>query len=344
MDRIKETGLARIAMPGEFTMRAFLNKKMSLVEAEAVGALIGARSFLGLDMTLNTLSGELSSEIIEIRNDLMDVLTDIEASFVTENEVEGKDIKHHLKEIMDRLDTLVASSDAGKSMYDGVVTTIAGLPNAGKSSLFNAILGYPRAIVHEVEGTTRDLISEHVLIKGMDFIFYDTAGIKEVAQGPEKVGIEKTMEILGKADLVLYVVDATKGISDEEMKWLKQGKRTVLVINKIDLSDCKAPALEGLKVVRVSAKYNRGIETLIDMITSDIPDNMPRVFMERHANLLKRTIASIRSGINAIDAGLTLDAVTIDIRDALFSLNELTGDGIDIDILEDIFSKFCVGK
>ncbi len=344
MERISVTGLARVALPGEFTMRAFLNKKMSLVEAEAVGALIGAKSLLGLDMALKTLKGELSSEIYGIREKLLDILTDIEASFVSDNEVDEQDIKRSLKQVMESINSLVESSDAGHSMFNGVVTTIAGLPNAGKSSLFNAIVGYPRAIVHEVEGTTRDLVSEHVLIKGLEFVFYDTAGIKEVAQGPEQIGIEKTMDILGKADLVLYVVDATRGISRQETRWLNIGKRTVLVINKVDLCDYNAPLLGDMDVVKVSAKYNWGIDRLIDIITRDIPDNAPMVFLERHVNLMKRAMSYVRSGIETLDSGLTLDAVTIDIREALSALNELTGDEINLDVVEKIFSKFCVGK
>ena len=344
MESIRATGLACLAQRGEFTMRAFLNGKINLIQAEAVGALIGSRSFTGLDMAMDAMKGKLSTEIERVRDRIKNLLIDIEASFISDSNISDISVASRIKGILKDVDAYLASSDTGRAMYDGVVTTIAGFPNAGKSSLFNAIVGYPRAIVHEDAGTTRDLINEHVIIKGLDFIFYDTAGIKEIAHGPEQIGIEKTIEALNKSNLILYVVDAVKGVSDNELKWLKLGKKTILVINKTDLTRCTIPDIKEIDVVDVSAKYKKGIDKLLDVMTDILPDNRPQIFMQRHIYLIKKAKQALNSSITAMEKGMTLDAITIDIKEALSTFNELLGDEINPNIMETVFSKFCVGK
>ncbi len=194
MGTISLTGLARLAHKGEFTRRAFLNHKMDLVQAEAVGALIGSSSPAGCEMAHALLKGELSGRIKAMIEAILVLLADIEASFITEDECIGHDVLlEELTHITSQISGLLKDARQAKGIYEGIVTTIAGLPNVGKSSLFNAILGYNRAIVHHEEGTTRDVLREHLNLGGIDFVFHDTAGIRETTSGPERIGVEKTI-------------------------------------------------------------------------------------------------------------------------------------------------------
>ncbi len=236
MEAISSTGLARLAHKGEFTRRAFLNHKMDLVQAEAVGALIDSSSPAGCDMAHALLKGELSGQIKSMIEIIMGILTDIEASFITEDESIRQDVLlERLTEITSQISGLLKDATEAKGIYEGIVTTIAGLPNVGKSSLFNAILGYDRAIVHHEEGTTRDVLREHLNLGGIDFVFHDTAGIRETTSGPEQIGVEKTIETLKSSNLVLYVVDARQGIKPHERQWLDLADKTIVVMNKKDL-------------------------------------------------------------------------------------------------------------
>lgn len=344
MDVIKGTYLARLAERGEFTKRAYINSKIDLTQAEAIGALIASKSLSGLEMARNTLGGKLSKKLKNISGELNQLLADIEASFITDREISESSVLSKMNIIAGDLDTYLDSAQGATTMYNGISTVIAGLPNAGKSSLFNAILGYPRTIVHEDAGTTRDVVKEHILINGLDFILCDTAGIKEISTGPEQIGVEKTIEALKTSDLTLYIVDATRGIAQDEHKWLHLSPKTILVLNKIDLHTCDIPKIPDIDTVRISAKYNQGIDELLNVMAGSFPSGTPQVFIERHIYLLKKTRESIISSVNAIENGMTLDVITIDIRDALAYIREILGEDINADIMESIFSKFCIGK
>lgn len=344
MEMIAATGLARVAHPGEFTRRAFINGKMDLAQAEAVGALIDARSTCGIHMAHTLLSGDFSRRVRAMSDEILGLVSSIEASFLTdEAEPDMDGIGSTLSGLVGDLDALLAHAGSARKRYSGIVTTIAGLPNAGKSSLFNAILGYPRAIVHHESGTTRDVIREHLVFEGTDFLFHDTAGIRETVSGPEQAGVERTMEIMRRSHLVLYVVDAAQGLSAPEERWLDLGERTLVVMNKADL--LPEPLFgEHAGALYVSAKFRRGIEELMSSMAASFPAGYPEVFLARHTFLLTRARECLGRCRDAIDGGMTPDVLAIDLSAAMDSLREISGDSVGEDVLKRIFSEFCVGK
>lgn len=345
MGAISSTGLARMAHKGEFTRRAFLNHKMDLVQAEAVGALIGSSSPAGCEMAHALLKGELSGRISSMMEVIMGILADIEASFIVEDEPIGQEtILDRLTHITSQISGLLKDATEAKGIYEGIVTTIAGLPNVGKSSLFNAILGYNRAIVHHEEGTTRDVLREHLNLGGMDFVFHDTAGIRETTSGPERIGVEKTIETLKASNLVLYVVDARDGIKTHERQWLDLAEKTIVVMNKKDLVEGAVIDAPGYDAVGISAKYALGIDELLTAMRRAFPHDQPLVFLDRHAYLLGKALDSLNSCLKTIEDGFTADVLTIDLKHAMGHLRQMTGETADEDILERIFSRFCVGK
>jgi tRNA modification GTPase len=345
LDVIGSTHLARIAENGEFTKRAFMNEKIDLAQAEAVGALIRAGSSAGIEMASSLLDGNLSRTVGEICDHLFSIIAEIEASFVTDDvDVGNESIVETLDPIVDQIDSLLEYKDAAPGFYSGISTTIAGLPNAGKSSLFNAILGYPRAIVHAQGGTTRDIIREYVTINGINFIFHDTAGIRNTSSGPEKIGVSMTIQKLEESDLVLYVVDARKGLQSDELRWLGLGKKTIVIMNKIDLLKTGVPDTPEKNTAWISAKYNKGIDTLTGIMTETFPSNPPKVFIQRHTILLEKARSSLELARKSAQADMTADVITIDLSDAVKSLRQIIGKEVDEDILGRIFSQFCVGK
>lgn len=345
LDAIHATRLARLAQQGEFTRRAFLNSKIDLAQAEAVGALVTAGSAAGIEMATTLLDGDLSGQIQDMSNHLQNLLAQIEASFINEDvEVSNVSVLEMIAPILQKIDTLLIDHDASPSLFGGISTTIAGLPNAGKSSLFNAILGYPRAIVHSESGTTRDIIHEHITIGGIDFIFHDTAGIRDTPSGPEKIGVEMTIKKLAESDLVLYVADCRKGLQEDERRWLGLGKKTIIVMNKIDLKGARPQKNDGENTVWISAKYKEGIDDLLGVMTGAFPQNLPRVLIQRHAYLLEKARSSLKQAEESARDGMTPDMLAMDISHADAVLREITGHVVNDDILDEIFSRFCVGK
>ncbi|MEN6447621.1 MAG: tRNA uridine-5-carboxymethylaminomethyl(34) synthesis GTPase MnmE [Syntrophaceae bacterium] len=345
MDLIRQTGLARMAEKGEFSKRAFLSGKMDLVQAEAVCAMINAGSAKGIEMAQSLIRGELSDRINALSEGIAVMLAEIEASFITDDEdIRETAIGPRIEGLVHQIEGLLADAEAASPIYEGVITTIAGLPNVGKSSLFNAILGFPRAIVHHEEGTTRDVLRERLRVNGIDYLFHDTAGIRETVAGPEKIGVEKTMEALRNSDLVLYVVDAREGLNAQEMQWLGLCGRTIVVMNKMDLAHGPGRGIAGWKTVQVSAKNRTGIDDLLEAMRDAFPQDQPLVFLERHAYLLGMALDSLKACEEALVSGYTADVVTIDLRQALSSLRQLTGQAFDENVLERIFSSFCIGK
>jgi len=342
---IGSTHLARCAEKGEFTKRAFLNAKIDLLQAEAVGALISAGCAAGTEMAGSILDGGLSRDVLAISDALTHVLAEIEVSFINEDmDLNSTSVLVALSPLIEQIDELLKGQDTATNLYNGISTTIAGLPNAGKSSLFNAILGYPRAIVHAEGGTTRDIIRERVTISGIDFIFHDTAGIRETSSGPERIGVEKTIENLRASDIVLYVVDARKGLQPDENRWLDLGKKTIIIMNKIDLLDSDNMHGNTQDTVWISAKHHTGIDKLTSVMTEQFSSGLPRIFIPRHAYLLGKARDLLKQASESIESGLTVDCVSIDLKSAVHSLEELVGKEADDDILHTIFSQFCVGK
>lgn len=345
LDAIRATGLARPAQKGEFTRRAYLNGKLDLAQAEAVGALIEAQSLTGIEMARNLLAGDLSVVVQDIAMDLQDIQADIEASFIAEDiEFDENALIVRLGRVIDRLEGYARAGAAAASLYQGITTIIAGLPNAGKSSLFNVLLGFNRAIVHEEEGTTRDIIREHVILNGIDFMFHDTAGIRDTSTGPERIGIDRTIEAIRESDLLLYVVDAVKGIQDDEFRWLALGRKTIVVMNKMDLSTQTVAEIPGVDTVRISARCGQGIDDLLAAMHRAFPQDLPQVFLERHVYLLHQALDALNSATGARAGGLTMDVLTLDIQRAIQALKAIIGEESSENILDSIFSRFCVGK
>ncbi len=346
MQAISLTGLARPADRGEFTRRAFLNSKMNLAQAEAVGALINTGSITGIEMAKSMIQGDTPAEIRQLSEDIFKLISDLEASFIIdETEDDPPPSATVIEPMISRIEGLLEGSDSASTLYTGIHTTIAGLPNAGKSSLFNAIIGYDRAIVHHECGTTRDIIREHVRISGMDFIFHDTAGIRETtASGPEQMGIERTIDALKEAQLVLYVVDASKGLTKEELPLINLGARTIIVMNKADLVTPEESFPSDDKIVWVSAKYKTGLNDLMERMSGLFPVNLPRIFMDRHRDLLRRALICLQECRQSALAMMTADALCLDLKRASAALQEITGENSDKDILDRVFSDFCVGK
>ncbi len=345
MDNIRQTGLARMAEKGEFSRRAFLNGKLDLIQAEAIGVLASTHTRKGLETALDMLQGSLSGRIGALIEDAASLLADLEASFITEEaDLSPDDISRRIKALVSEMSELLAGAHAASILQKGVNTTIAGLPNVGKSSLFNAILGYPRAIVHHEEGTTRDVLMERVTLGGIDFLFHDTAGIRDTASGPEKAGVEKAIEHLRKSDLVLYVADARTGITPEETRWLGLCGRTLVVLNKVDLLAGDPVDVSGFRTVPVSAKTGSGLDRLFSAMEEVFPRQEKALILDRHAYLIGQAAACLEQCAQAQSSGLTPDMTAMDVDRALGYLRQLTGQAADEDILDRIFAGFCIGK
>lgn len=344
MDVISSTKLARQAQRGEFTKRAYIEGKLSLAQAEAVDAVIRAKNPTGLEMARSLLLDDVPQQLTSFCQDVQKIITEIEASFLTDEDLSPQLFQIGISTVLEQVSAYLDHAREASSVYDGINVTIAGLPNAGKSSLFNAIVGYPRAIVHDEAGTTRDVIKEHVSIEGLNFIFHDTAGIKTTSIGPEKIGVAKTIELLGRSDLVLYIVDSCFGLQPEEIQWLRYGKKAIVVMNKIDL--CPPPACDAQEftTVPLSAKFHQGLEKLLEAMNNAFTQDLPRVFLQRHIKLLEIAQASLGTCLDAIENGLTPDVLTIDLDHAFKALQALSGTELSGDILDSIFSNFCIGK
>jgi tRNA modification GTPase len=344
IDTIIATRLAVPAEKGEFTLRAFQNGKIDIAQAEAIGALIGAKNYCGIEMAQSLMNGELSLGITSIKNDLEQIHADFEAAFILdEPEPDITNLLQKIEREMTILEGYKSSYDRRGYAYSGIRTAIAGLPNAGKSSLFNTILGYDRAIVHEEEGTTRDVIKEHLEFNDLDFIFLDTAGLREAGKGPEAAGVEMTKQAIENADMVLYVIDSAKGITDRDMQWLSNRKNLIAVFNKSDLC-CELPEMPGeILSVSISAKYNIGIDRLLTTMRNQFPRGLPCLFIDRHGVLINRALEALNAFKEGVFA-LTPDVAITDLKDAIRALKSILGEDLEQDILDDIFSRFCIGK
>jgi len=345
----------KLAQAGEFTMRAFMNGKMDLSQAEAVADLIASKTKISHDIALKQLKGGFSSEIKKLRQKLVDFasLIELELDF-SEEDVEFADrtqLKTLVKEILNLVSGLIESYKYGNVLKNGVPTVIVGRPNAGKSTLLNALLNEERAIVSEIEGTTRDTIEEELNINGIIFRFIDTAGIREAKDSIESIGIQKTMQKIKDSSLVIYIYDSnllTKGEVTKDLEELNTGTTPTLVVaNKIDLSDNIKTISE--KHLKISAKDKDNIKELKtkifeSSITNDIDMSGIFVTNERHLNLLKEAESNLQNVILGLDTQLPADLIAMDIRQANISLGEITGTISTDDLLGNIFGKFCIGK
>ena len=352
---------AELAEPGEFTKRAFLNGRIDLLQAESVIDVIHAKSDKEAKAGIKQLEGILSKQIAEIKQDILDVMVNIEVAIdYPEYDVEdvtNQQIMDMLQKVEEKLLKLEKSFDNGKVLKEGIKTAIIGKPNAGKSSLLNAILKEDRAIVTEYEGTTRDTIEEFVNINGIPLKLIDTAGIRQAKDEVEKIGIAKSREIAKEAELIIAIFDSTKELTpeDKEILELIKNKKAIIILNKIDLKSILQeddPRFKEVSqhILKISALHAIGIEKLYQEITDLFQlneinlDNEIIVTNIRHKNLITKSIYHIQKTKEDVTKKMPLDIIAISIKDILEDLGNITGEMVSEDIINEIFAKFCLGK
>ena len=379
LDTVLENG-ARPAEPGEFTKRAFLNGRIDLAQAEAVADLIHARTELSLAAANEQLAGKLSQRINQLRDDMMKTLAHVEAHIDFPDEDIAPDTKGQLLARLEQgatfMDELLLTANEGQILRRGIRTAIIGRPNTGKSSLLNQLLGHDRAIVSPIAGTTRDTIEETANIRGLPVVFVDTAGLREAGDAIEREGIRRSHETMTRADLILHVFDVSEPFTAEDENYLKQfaDKKRILVRNKMDLpmkltlpltpslspSDGErvaegpvrgdADEVNAARVVDVCCLSGEGIEPLKDAIkdsvwSGEIKAEMLQVMINsRHQDALRRGREATLRTIEALRGDLTLDLVALDLRIAVNAVGEIVGKTATEDLLDSIFSQFCIGK
>lgn len=352
---------ARLAEPGEFTKRAFLNGRIDLSQAEAVIDLIRSKTDRAMKLAMNQVEGKLSLKINEIRHKLLEMLAHIEVTIdYPEHDVEeltNEFLLAKAKEAEVEIKQLLVNSAQGKILREGISTVIVGRPNVGKSSLLNTLLKENKAIVTEIPGTTRDIIEEYINIKGIPLRLVDTAGIRDTEDIVEKIGVERSRKELEKADLVLLVFNYNDQLSNDDLQLIQhvKGLKVIVIINKTDLEQKLEIAtieaeLTESPFIYTSVKKEEGIDELEQAI-SDLffagkitTDDLTYVSNSRHISLLRNSAKSIEEAINSIDQWLPIDMVAIDIKNTWDTLGEIIGDSISEDLTNQIFSQFCVGK
>src|SRR5580693_7128768 len=356
LDAVLENG-ARLAQPGEFTRRAFLNGRIDLTQAEAVADLIHARTELALAAANEQLAGRLSGRVNQLRDEFIKTLAHVEAHIDFPDEDIAPDTRRQLIERLERgvdfMDELLRTANEGRILRRGIRAAIVGRPNAGKSSLLNQLLGHNRAIVSPVPGTTRDTVEETANIRGLPVIFVDTAGLREAGDDIEAEGIRRSREALARAELVLQVLDSSEPLTAQDERYLAEfaGKKRILVRNKIDLP-VKLALPEAIKepVVDVCCLSGKGIEALKDAIkqavwSGEIRAEMLEVMINsRHQEALGRARTAAQQTIEALRAERTLELVAMDLRIAVNAIGEIVGKTTTEDLLDSIFSQFCIGK
>ncbi len=367
LNLLLQTG-CRMAEPGEFTKRAFLNGRIDLTKAEAVMDIISAQNNFALESSKSQLQGKLSTKIKELREKILYEMAFIESALDDPENYDLTGYSQKLRSIIipmrNEICTLIESSDEGKIRKDGIKTVIVGKPNAGKSSLLNALTGDERAIVTDIAGTTRDVIEETVRLGDIVLHVIDTAGIRNTEDIIEKIGVDKAKSKIEEADLILYILDSTSETDNEDKEIIElcKSKKTIVLLNKNDLSDnikitedivrmhFSGSSNEHLPIIRTSMLKGNGLEELKDAI-SDLFFNGDIVHKQeiyitnlRHKDLLSKAGNSLELVLDSIEKNLSEDFYTVDLTGAYEALGEILGEEIGDDLVEEIFSKFCMGK
>ena len=361
--RILETVLkagARLAEPGEFTKRAFLNGRIDLSQAEAVIDVINAKNEYALQSSVSQLRGSVSKEIHEIRDQIIYEIAFIESALDDPEHISLDGYPERLRETLQpiemELETSIGTFDNGRIMTEGIKTVILGKPNAGKSSLMNVLLGEDRAIVTEIAGTTRDTLEENIRLRGLSLNLIDTAGIRETEDIVEKIGVERARKIADEADLILYVVDGSRELdeNDRQILDLIRGRKAIVLLNKTDLEPVLTEEVLreacGQEVIPVSAKEQQGIDRLEEKIqTMFLQGNLnfnDQVMLTnvRHKTAMEQALKSLRLVETSIDNAMPEDFFSIDLMDAYEHLGTILGESLEEDLVNEIFSHFCMGK
>ncbi|MDU5998495.1 MAG: tRNA uridine-5-carboxymethylaminomethyl(34) synthesis GTPase MnmE [Finegoldia magna] len=362
---------ARLAEAGEFTKRAFLNGRIDLSQAEAIIDMIKAKTDKAIkaktdkaySVSMKQLEGSVNRNIKQLRDQLLDMLSHVEYSInFTEDmqdELDNTPVLNEGKEVLDKLKKLSESANRGRIIRDGINTTIIGKPNVGKSSLLNALLKENRAIVTDIPGTTRDVIEEYIDLDGISLKINDTAGIRDTEDIVEKIGVEKSVSFISDSDLIIAIFDSSREFDDEDKKILDliRDKKSIVLLNKIDLDGGFDfdENLEGIEVIHTSIKNNEGIEDLENKIiemfndgyieaNNDNTNNDNIITNIRHRDIINKAIKSLESSLHDMEAGVPIDCFEVDLRNAWEILGEITGETVDDDVLNKIFSDFCIGK
>ena len=360
LDEVIKCG-ARLANPGEFTKRAFLNGRIDLTQAEAVMDMISAKTEQAAELSALQMEGKLGEYISALKDRLLDIAAQIEASVDYPDEMPDEDSRDYVclsvKDVREKVKELLNTYDYGKILSQGLKVAITGKPNVGKSSLLNALLKNNRAIVTPIPGTTRDVLEEMLNVKGVLIKISDAAGIRETSDIVESMGIERAKKNIDEADVVIMVCDAASPIDEEDMEIFRiiGNKRSIFVFNKIDLGDI---AKEGdllifggeMLFLKASIKNNTGVKDIEDAIAELVYSEKVKhkgdvvIVNARHKQALAETLKSLDDSILALNQGLPIDMISIDIREALDAMNTITGESAGDELIDRIFSKFCLGK
>lgn len=351
---------ARLAEPGEFTKRAFLNGRIDLTQAEAVADIISAKTDKSREAALKRLDGSLCAKIRALREKILLMLANIEAAIdYPEHDDETmtyESVANGSRELMSELDRLIAGADTGRIYKEGIKTVILGKPNVGKSSLLNAAVDEERAIVTDIPGTTRDVLEELININGIPLRLTDTAGIRDTDNPIEKIGVEKSRSLADEADLVLLMLDGSRPLDDEDRELinLSENKNRIVIINKSDLAQCidksEITELTGSDPIAVSVKQDSGVELIYERIRSMFlggsiaADDEVLISSERNKNSLYKAKQFLYNVIETVNNRMPEDLISIDLTQAYEALGEITGETLDEDIIDKIFSEFCLGK
>ncbi|NES76270.1 MULTISPECIES: tRNA uridine-5-carboxymethylaminomethyl(34) synthesis GTPase MnmE [unclassified Okeania] len=351
---------ARLAQPGEFTLRAFLNGRLDLTQAESIADLVGSQSPVAAQVALAGLQGKLASPIRQLRANCIDILAEIEARIDFEEDLPPLDestIAQEVNNILVNLSQILATASRGELLRSGLKVAIIGRPNVGKSSLLNAWSRSDRAIVTNLPGTTRDVVESQLVVGGIPVQVLDTAGIRETEDQVEKMGVERSRRAAESADLVLLTIDASAGWTELDEVIYQQVKHRflILIINKVDL--VKSEFMESIfypetikNVVTTAVINNQGIEELEAAIINSVnlgnlqAENLDLAINQRQAAALTRAKVALEQCLNTIKNNLPLDFWTIDLRGAIYALGEVTGEDVTESVLDKIFSRFCIGK
>ncbi len=353
---------ARLAEPGEFTKRAFLNGRIDLAQAEAVMDLIRAKSDRAMNIALNQMEGRLSSRIRRLRQELLEVLAQVEVNidypeYDDVEEMTHKVFKEKALYVKNEINKLLDTARGGKILREGLATVIIGRPNVGKSSLLNSFVQENKAIVTDIPGTTRDVIEEYVNIRGIPLRLLDTAGIRETDDVVEKIGVERSMKVLKEADLILFMLNYNEPLLEEDRRLFEKiaGKDAIIIINKtdlpkqIDMEEVERLA-NGRKIIMASVKEDHGIDELEKAISEMFfsgnieAGDLTYVSNARHIGLLNSALKSIDDALEGIEQGIPIDIVQIDMTKTWETLGEIIGESVHDELIDQLFSQFCLGK